>query len=247
MRALGVAAHPRSRGENSLTDALRNSGLGSSPLTRGKRAPGGPMQALIRLIPAHAGKTLGCSFRLIGQEAHPRSRGENQWRAANRNIVRGSSPLTRGKRHQVRPRLRDRGLIPAHAGKTACRPCEMVGRGAHPRSRGENPDGRLRGGFRFGSSPLTRGKPGPRRAHTDHEGLIPAHAGKTGGWCGPRWCGRAHPRSRGENGLHQRHQLHDRGSSPLTRGKHMGRDRLRAGRGLIPAHAGKTGCPRRRS
>ena len=52
--------------------------------------------------------------------------------------------------------------------------------------------------------------------------------------------GAAHPRSRGENGMLERLLGPRAGSSPLTRGKHVGwlsEDGM--GR-LIPAHAGKT-------
>ena len=70
-------AHPRSRGENhdkAVPDALAE---GSSPLTRGK-----PLQKLaggkpLRLIPAHAGKTLNHNREQAVEAAHPRSRGEN--------------------------------------------------------------------------------------------------------------------------------------------------------------------------
>ena len=50
-------AHPRSRGENAIVIDEAHCGAGSSPLTRGKHevlAGGGD---LLRLIPAHAGKT----------------------------------------------------------------------------------------------------------------------------------------------------------------------------------------------
>ena len=59
--ALRPAAHPRSRGENSITRIKSCTMPGSSPLTRGKQAvrPLGPRDE--RLIPAHAGKTRGCS------------------------------------------------------------------------------------------------------------------------------------------------------------------------------------------
>ena len=91
-----------------------------------------------------------------------------------------------------------------------------------------------------GSSPLTRGKRYRWNASVGALGLIPAHAGKTGvGVPGYRLVG-AHPRSRGENErvlvvIHV-----ERGSSPLTRGKQTRPAALRAGPGLIPAHAGKT-------
>ena len=50
-------AHPRSRGENpeSVFEAVE--GVGSSPLTRGKRDEVSELREALRLIPAHAGKT----------------------------------------------------------------------------------------------------------------------------------------------------------------------------------------------
>ena len=71
-------------------------------------------------------------------------------------------------------------------------------------------------------------------------GLIPAHAGKTlrrDAACPRPW---AHPRSRGENSPRGGRAPGTEGSSPLTRGKLRLGDNRRAGRGLIPAHAGKT-------
>ena len=53
-------------------------------------------------------------------------------------------------------------------------------------------------------------------------GLIPAHAGKTRGKAHRRRAGRAHPRSRGENLDGYRETYEEWGSSPLTRGKHLG-------------------------
>ena len=59
-RALGAPAsraHPRSRGEN-FTDLIPAlAGVGSSPLTRGKRLDGAGAFHGLGLIPAHAGKT----------------------------------------------------------------------------------------------------------------------------------------------------------------------------------------------
>ena len=50
-------AHPRSRGENDLADGEGVTLVGSSPLTRGKRAWRHCRGSCARLIPAHAGKT----------------------------------------------------------------------------------------------------------------------------------------------------------------------------------------------
>ena len=215
--------------------------MGSSPLTRGK------LLALILLterkglIPAHAGKTFSDGTMRHVYRAHPRSRGENSMILFSLIGDRGSSPLTRGKPVKRWNAGRIPRLIPAHAGKTELIPTNCQHGKAHPRSRGENSiptGGTMR---QRGSSPLTRGK--PREAGTEkvRQGLIPAHAGKT--LISPlisRPAG-AHPRSRGENIRGPRPRNQNRGSSPLTRGKHIvglvGAGYL----GLIPAHAGKTG------
>ena len=133
-----------------------------------------------------------------------------------------------------------RGLIPAHAGKTCCRAWIATRRGAHPRSRGENPRAGKPCALSMGSSPLTRGKRLFRLDWVNRRRLIPAHAGKTSSsHCRHRevW---AHPRSRGENQLWDPAPPHGGGSSPLTRGKPRADGRGHRRRGLIPAHAGKT-------
>ena len=113
-----AGAHPRSRGENGRAPRISAPHTGSSPLTRGKQRVdlGGCVE--VRLIPAHAGKTVsGLGARQRGG-AHPRSRGENGLLILIALVVLGSSPLTRGKPCRgSRPRAAP-GLIPAHAGKT---------------------------------------------------------------------------------------------------------------------------------
>ena len=233
-------AHPRSRGENQTNWDTGGGELGSSPLTRGKHCASPCTRQPHGLIPAHAGKTLGSRQDKAANKAHPRSRGENSlglppaWRGG------GSSPLTRGKPHRVPGQRGERGLIPAHAGKTSSpRPNRSRG-AAHPRSRGENsPTGKLIG-LATGSSPLTRGKHAGDRGRARRDRLIPAHAGKTGRRPPAYRRAWAHPRSRGENLKQIARDVNKSGSSPLTRGK------LRTGPcapwvwRLIPAHAGKT-------
>ena len=157
-RVTSSRAHPRSRGENSIVVGMVREGMGSSPLTRGKRriraAPSRPR----RLIPAHAGKTNVRGLGARRRRAHPRSRGENQSRVRRYTPPPGSSPLTRGKRRRGNRRGPTPGLIPAHAGKTSN---EVIGSPvlrAHPRSRGENGGDGREGRHGLGSSPLTRGK-----------------------------------------------------------------------------------------
>ena len=154
--------------------------------------------------------------------------------------MHGSSPLARGKRRYAETRNMGRGLIPAHAGKTALKGERDPIERAHPRSRGEN--GLLWVGPRAvgGSSPLARGKQ-PSKGDACHiPRLIPARAGKTN-TNSPEFATRkAHPRSRGENAAFEAGVCVECGSSPLARGKqdHQWFRPLRPG--LIPARAGKT-------
>ena len=213
------AAHPRSRGENRLLLPQRPVERGSSPLTRGKRGPLPRPLGRVRLIPAHAGKTVKFGYTNRDGSAHPRSRGENGLGVGRLRCGCGSSPLTRGKLVGVDINRSILGLIPAHAGKTPCPQGYAQTHGAHPRSRGENVSG-LGGHFRSsGSSPLTRGKHCRLTKVRRMGGLIPAHAGKTAALAGALTDSRAHPRSRGENGQPYRRTSRPRGSSPLTRGK----------------------------
>ena len=217
---MGPGAHPRSRGENLTTPGGIQQTRGSSPLTRGKLpVPPDPVPDQ-RLIPAHAGKTQSPCRTPHMQRAHPRSRGENAWFASDNTLMRGSSPLTRGKPDLSEVGGALRRLIPAHAGKTSQPTKPRPHLPAHPRSRGENDHLDCPAHHELGSSPLTRGKHGDEGEEAGGEGLIPAHAGKTpavGVWFSQAG---AHPRSRGENGPPPT------ASSTPTR--------------LIPAHAGKT-------
>ena len=196
---------------------------GSSPLTRGK-----PWAAIVDawnagIIPAHAGKTTFDASRCSRIRDHPRSRGENFLAGGLGNVLLGSSPLPRGKRHRhVRGRLPGR-LIPAHAGKTSPPYGEPCATGAHPRLRRENPQVTVEG--------------------TVEEGLIPTHAGKTLHNPAHRSASTAHPHSRGENQYTVVSPAVEPGSSPLTRGKHPHHARNDQRTGLIPAHAGKTSSP----
>ena len=154
----GAAAHPRSRGENMRIHVDASACTGSSPLTRGKLARPGPRRDSPRLIPAHAGKTTTSTPNRPTSRAHPRSRGENEPAPATQPLHAGSSPLTRGKRRGQLFPLGERGLIPAHAGKTPSRRVGRACRPAHPRSRGENDVSTGKQRRYIGSSPLTRGK-----------------------------------------------------------------------------------------
>ena len=112
-------AHPRVCGENRGGWGGRRAQRGSSPRVRGK--PRGPAahRAPPGLIPACAGKTRWICSRLWVLPAHPRVCGENRLRGFSRVRAWGSSPRVRGKHVRRPPPPRERGLIPACAGKTA--------------------------------------------------------------------------------------------------------------------------------
>ena len=172
--------------------------------------------------------------------AHPRSRGENEGRAPDRQDRPGSSPLTRGKPPGDLMLCQPHRLIPAHAGKTPCSRAPSASPPAHPRSRGENDEYAPPPLTLDGSSPLTRGKRSRAWSPIPTPGLIPAHAGKTlTGMVADTDAG-AHPRSRGENSRWRRPARSTRGSSPLTRGKRALLVAAMKSPRLIPAHAGKT-------
>ena len=214
--------------------------VGSSPLTRGKQRPGIRSRPVHGLIPAHAGKTARWPAPSAPPRAHPRSRGENWVRRNGDLTMTGSSPLTRGKRRLSLLHATVRGLIPAHAGKTASARALAAASRAHPRSRGENFGPSPKALRLPGSSPLTRGKLCRADQIANSGGLIPAHAGKTSSASSAREARRAHPRSRGENRQRVEGADATAGSSPLTRGK-LGRPASSMSSiGLIPAHAGKT-------
>ena len=93
-----------------------------------------------------------------------------------------------------------------------------------------------------GSSPHTRGAQARLHVLSVPRRIIPAYAGSTLAIALPYLRLKDHPRIRGEHASHNTDNVHDKGSSPHTRGAP---DRLRdgaGGGGIIPAYAGSTGC-----
>ena len=174
-------AHPRSRGEHNSEVRSHVQPGGSSPLTRGAHSSTSSRTLESGLIPAHAGSTLRPCRNSPTRRAHPRSRGEHKHFCLDFPVEDGSSPLTRGARHNAVAPAVDFGLIPAHAGSTRPQYAHPQPARAHPRSRGEHLYGVaiLTGGK--GSSPLTRGARGHGGSERAQLGLIPAHAGSTSG------------------------------------------------------------------
>ena len=219
MRLFRTRLIPAHAGKTRWVGRSRQALGGSSPLTRGKLPHPISVRLNCRLIPAHAGKTKPSTNASSSSPAHPRSRGENMGPSITWPCLRGSSPLTRGKRESGAPLARSEGLIPAHAGKTGRVTVARVPWAAHPRSRGENPYSASARIATRGSSPLTRGKRIRLQPWQRLVRLIPAHAGKTVRAVPTPPSTKAHPRSRGENLVEVETTAGSPGSSPLTRGK----------------------------
>ena len=172
----------------------------------------------------------------------------------------GSSPRVRGKHVRRPPPPRERGLIPACAGKTVQVHGVSWPGPAHPRVCGENTihvttalgsegsSPRVRGKHRpgivddtsGGSSPRVRGKRWRGVPIRDGEGLIPACAGKTTMMGELSDVGGAHPRVCGENWRGLARWGAASGSSPRVRGKQGLQIDFLPIKRLIPACAGKT-------
>ena len=264
-RKSAATAHPRWRGEDEDQTMNVYSALGSSPLARGGRSAKDTMCTPVRLIPAGAGRTRPANGPVSRRAAHPRWRGEDlksldikqpsvgssplargdEDQTMNVYSALGSSPLARGGRSAKDTMCTPVRLIPAGAGRTRPANGPVSRRAAHPRWRGEDLKSLDIKQPSVGSSPLARGGLRVELVERLVDGLIPAGAGRTGVNVGPVICRRAHPRWRGEDHYVQGDDQGQRGSSPLARG---GRGSWRSTclhGGLIPAGAGRTGCPRR--
>ena len=135
---MGKRLIPAHAGKTVVVLGAQGGGAGSSPLTRGKPGRRQVHRRAVGLIPAHAGKTRFIITSVDPGPAHPRSRGENDTSRIENAAGNGSSPLTRGKQRFAVGATGVKGLIPAHAGKTARRWPRSARMWAHPRSRGEN-------------------------------------------------------------------------------------------------------------
>ena len=70
------------------------------------------------IIPAHAGLTSATLTASGEYRDHPRACGAHDKQAELDHGRRGSSPRMRGSQGKVQGRVRDLGIIPAHAGLT---------------------------------------------------------------------------------------------------------------------------------
>ena len=194
-----IRAHPRSRGEHYQFVTTPPTNSGSSPLARGTPDAAAGASDPAGLIPARAGNTYSIKKSRTTSGAHPRSRGEHCEGVEGSKSPKGSSPLARGTRRGEPRRPQRKGLIPARAGNTSFSVVMVCRIRAHPRSRGEHPNGDLKEVAEAGSSPLARGTLHRQKIPRPMDGLIPARAGNTEVVGGEGHGVRAHPRSRGEH------------------------------------------------
>ena len=138
MRPSSRAEHPRIRGENASRSMAFCLVFGTSPHTRGKPAHPEPNGAMLRNIPAYAGKTPWDAPTLMPPTEHPRIRGENLLIGLRVWGQTGTSPHTRGKLDTYAHLWETGRNIPAYAGKTPFAGLLVPILPEHPRIRGEN-------------------------------------------------------------------------------------------------------------
>ena len=116
--------HPRACGEKLQLCGRSRFCRGSPPRTRGK-----DLQEALRLIkqritPAHAGKRSSyVRFGFFARD-HPRACGEKPGRGILCQGPPGSPPRMRGKVPELGHAHRQKGITPAHAGKSRLERCE---------------------------------------------------------------------------------------------------------------------------
>ena len=134
--------------------------------------------------------------------------------------VTGSSPHTRGARHQVFLSFGSNRIIPAYAGSTLAVGKIIHVSPDHPRIRGEHMLLPIVTKVTGGSSPHTRGALVWLLADEDAVGIIPAYAGSTPAASPNTSQASDHPRIRGEHDIITATGCRPWGSSPHTRGAH---------------------------
>ena len=113
---------PRSRGGDAVRDTASAISMGRSPLTRGRPKLAAKQGDGEGSIPAHAGETHVASSTGPVVGVDPRSRGGDADRLVPVPLLRGRSPLTRGRLLASASINWSRGSIPAHAGETTSEP-----------------------------------------------------------------------------------------------------------------------------
>ncbi|QDD92381.1 Hypothetical protein HVIM_03194 (plasmid) [Roseomonas mucosa] len=197
--ATSIPVHPRARGEHPSARGWWVYCRGSSPRSRGTLCGSGRRRRIGRFIPALAGNTRTARDASSPPPVHPRARGEHAMAADEAAGKLGSSPRSRGTPWRPPcPPVVSR-FIPALAGNTRRGSLLTRWRAVHPRARGEHMATRRTPAVARGSSPRSRGTPGPGHCCGGCRRFIPALAGNTSA-SRAAWSSRSvHPRARGEH------------------------------------------------
>ena len=132
------------------------------------------------------------------------------------------------------------GIIPAHAGLTPDERPRLSCDRDHPRACGAHSPRATAGCVTKGSSPRMRGSHRPLLRLDALRGIIPAHAGLTGGDTMNERFAEDHPRACGAHEGYAYELVSMGGSSPRMRGSLIPRKEEKRNEGIIPAHAGLT-------
>ena len=150
---------------------------------------------------------------------HPRACGEKQKKQQKQPVHSGSPPRMRGKGLDFCVLPFQKGITPAHAGKSGTAFPASSTYQDHPRACGEKPRCVLQNISLQGSPPRMRGKGNADRYDLAALGITPAHAGKSRNFPALARAALDHPRACGEK---QKMRFSCRccgGSPPRMRGK----------------------------
>ena len=196
--------------------------VGSSPRSRGTLRPDRVPLLRRRFIPALAGNTQRRSGWCVSRSVHPRARGEHMILAIGAQESGGSSPRSRGTHGRIDQRVIFCRFIPALAGNTPAGSTYHGARPVHPRARGEHATSSSKPATSPGSSPRSRGTPLSTSGNMSHTRFIPALAGNTRARRQAARNQPVHPRARGEHIASMQSETVRIGSSPRSRGTHLG-------------------------
>ena len=199
-----------------------------------------PLPTAAGIIPAYAGSTCRCARTRCRCRDHPRVCGEHLRSSWTNPATSGSSPRMRGALNDDPGDSQVRGIIPAYAGSTSCRPSCYQRQWDHSRVCGEHSCKTSDWLGRQGSSPRMRGALIDQRLSVRRLGIIPAYAGSTGIHAHSCSCVRDHPRVCGEHARARWCATPTTGSSPRMRGAQYDSASGNLYYRIIPAYAGGT-------
>jgi len=181
------------------------------------------------------------------ESVHPRGRGEHLIHSRTQPTNVGSSPRARGTPPEITIEHVASRFIPAGAGNTKKNSSSAGHHSVHPRGRGEHRYTTEIHVGQGGSSPRARGTLCSQTYQALTGRFIPAGAGNTIPRATTAGGASVHPRGRGEHERTEWHRVVLFGSSPRARGTRLHARQTRLIQRFIPAGAGNTLRPDRRS